>query len=135
VRFDDCTVGTIFRQEFEVSDAKIRAFADMTGDNNPVHLDDAFAAGTRFQKRIAHGMLVASFISKVLGRDFPGDGTIYLSQQVRFRRPVFPGQTVTVEVEVLERKEEKRRLLLRTDVINPDGETVIVGQAEVMKED
>lgn len=107
----------------------------MTGDNNPVHLDDAFAAGTRFQKRIAHGMLVASFISKVLGRDFPGDGTIYLSQQVRFRRPVFPGQTVTVEVEVLERKEEKRRLLLRTDVINPDGETVIVGQAEVMKED
>jgi 3-hydroxybutyryl-CoA dehydratase len=78
-------------------------------------------------------MLVASFISKVLGRDFPGDGTIYVSQKVRFRRPVFIGDTITVEIEVMEKNDEKKRIIMRTDVISDSGEKVVIGEAEVMK--
>jgi len=126
-------IGMMSRQEFIVSEERIRAFAELTGDMNPVHLDEEFAKTTQFGRRIAHGMLVASFISKVLGRDFPGEGTIYVSQKVRFRRPVFIGDTVTVEVEVTEKNDEKKRLILRTDVISEAGEKVIIGEAEVMK--
>ena len=131
--FSDIGIGMITRQTFFVSEERVRAFAELTGDMNPVHLDEEFAKSTQFGRRIAHGMLVSSFISKVLGRDFPGDGTIYVAQKVRFRRPVFIGDTVVVEVEVTEKNEEKRRLILRTDVINESGEKVIIGEAEVMK--
>ena len=126
-------IGMMSRQAFVVSEERVRAFAELTGDMNPVHLDEEFAKTTQFGRRIAHGMLVASFISKVLGRDFPGEGTIYVSQKVRFRRPVFIGDTVTVEVEVTEKNDEKKRLILRTDVISEAGEKVIIGEAEVMK--
>ncbi|HNR62638.1 MAG TPA: MaoC family dehydratase [Thermotogota bacterium] len=131
--FSDIGIGMINRQEFLVSEERVKAFAELTGDMNPVHLDEEFARTTQFGRRIAHGMLVASFISKVLGRDFPGDGTIYVSQKVRFRRPVFIGDKVTVEVEVTEKNDEKKRLILRTDVISESGEKVIIGEAEVMK--
>ena len=131
--FSDIGIGMINRQEFLVSEERVKAFAELTGDMNPVHLDEEFARTTQFGRRIAHGMLVASFISKVLGRDFPGDGTIYVSQKVRFRRPVFIGDKVTVEVEVTEKNDEKKRLILRTDVISVSGEKVIIGEAEVMK--
>lgn len=135
MKFDTIAIGTIYRGVFSVSDQKVRAYAEITGDFNPIHLDDDFAKNTSFGKRIAHGMLTASFISKVLGQDFPGEGTIYITQKVRFRRPVFVGDEVTVEVEVLEKNVEKKRLLLRTDVLDSSGEKVIVGEAEVMKPD
>ncbi len=131
--FSDIGIGMINRQEILVSEERVKAFAELTGDMNPVHLDEEFARTTQFGRRIAHGMLVASFISKVLGRDFPGDGTIYVSQKVRFRRPVFIGDKVTVEVEVTEKNDENERLILRTDVISESGEKVIIGEAEVMK--
>jgi 3-hydroxybutyryl-CoA dehydratase len=133
MEFKAIKTGDNFEMEFNVTDEKVMGFADVSGDNNPVHVDDEFAKNTRFGKRIAHGMLITSFISKVLGRDFPGDGTIYISQEVRFKRPVFIGDIVTVKVEVLEKKEEKNRLILATDVFNKEGKKVIEGKAEVLK--
>src|SRR6185369_2210281 len=81
-----------------ISDGDIRAFANATGDHNPLHLDEEFARQTRFGKRIAHGMLSASLISAVIASDLPGQGSIYLGQTLQFVAPVFPGDTVTARV-------------------------------------
>jgi 3-hydroxybutyryl-CoA dehydratase len=83
-----------------ITDADIRAFAELSGDRNPIHLDDEYAATTRFGRRIAHGMLTASLISTVLGTELPGIGTVYLSQNSQFVAPVYPGDTVTARVTV-----------------------------------
>jgi acyl dehydratase len=115
-----------------VTDADIAAFAALTGDRNPVHLDDAAAARGRFGRRVAHGMLVASGISTVLGTRLPGPGVIYLGQNLRFRAPVFVGDTITARVEVIEVKPDKRQVLLRTSCLNQSGEAVITGEALVL---
>src|SRR6185369_1616895 len=90
-----------------ISDEMIRAFADLTGDTNPVHLDDTYAAGTRFGRRIAHGMIAAGLISATLANDLPGPGTVYLSQTLQFKTPVYPGDTITATVEVKTVRPEK----------------------------
>jgi len=132
--YKDIEVGNTYTQEFTVTDEKVRTFAEISGDDNPLHVDNEFAANTRFKKRIAHGILITSFISKVIGRDFPGDGTIYVSQQVRFKRPVFINDKVMVRIEVLEKKDAKKRIILSTDVYNAENKKVIEGTAEIMKE-
>lgn len=115
----------------EVTDAVIRQFADATGDHNPVHLDDAAAAGTRFGGRIAHGMLSAGFVSAAIATALPGPGSIYLSQSLRFVRPVRPGDVVTVRLEVLDVVAAKRRVRLATACTNQRGEIVVDGEAVV----
>ena len=114
-----------------ISDEMIRSFAEVTGDTNPVHLDDAYAAGTPFGRRIAHGMLAAGMISATLANDLPGPGTIYLGQTLKFRLPVFPGDTITATVEVLSVRPDKPIVTLSTVCVNQDGETVLEGEAVV----
>jgi 3-hydroxybutyryl-CoA dehydratase len=117
-----------------ISDSDIRAFAELSGDFNPVHLDDDFARTTRFGRRIAHGMLGASLISTVLGTKLPGQGAIYLSQTIQFLAPIFPGDTVTAKVTVTNIKEGKPILTLETVCENERGETLIKGEAVVLVE-
>jgi len=118
-----------------VTDAAIQQFADATGDHNPVHLDDAAAARTRFGGRIAHGMLSAGFVSAAIAGVLPGPGSIYLSQSLRFARPVRPGDAVTVRLEVLEVHAARRRVRLATVCTNQRGEVVVDGEAVVMVPD
>jgi len=134
MEYSEIKIGTVYEKDFVVSDEQVRTFARISGDDNPIHVDDEFASKTRFGKRIAHGILVASFISKVIGRDFPGDGTIYVSQNCKFKRPVFIGDKVLVRIEVLDKNDAKKRLILSTDVFNEQDKKVIEGTAEVMKE-
>ena len=109
----------------------IVGFADITGDTNPVHLCDEFAAGTMFRERIAHGMLSASLISAVLGTRLPGPGCIYLSQSLRFRAPVMIGDEVAASATVIEIDAERRRITLET--VCKVGDTVVVdGEAKLM---
>jgi 3-hydroxybutyryl-CoA dehydratase len=116
-----------------VSDADVVAFARVTGDDQLLHLDDAFAAKTRFKKRIAHGMLSAGFISAVLGTKLaPNNVVVYLSQQMRFRLPVGIGDTITAEAEVTAIDAEKRIVTVRTDCLNQNGEAVVKGEATVL---
>jgi 3-hydroxybutyryl-CoA dehydratase len=116
-----------------VSEDDVTGFARVTGDDQPLHLDDGFAARTRFGKRIAHGMLSAGLISAVLGTKLAPDAVVvYLGQQLQFRRPVAIGDTLTAEAEVLTVDEEKRILTLRTDVTNQAGEAVVKGEATVL---
>lgn len=110
----------------------IRAFADLSGDHNPIHLDPDFAAKTPFKKCIAHGMLGASLFSTLLATKLPGPGTIYLSQQVQFKKPVFVDDTLTVTVTIKEMRPDKPILTLETTAANQKGELVILGQATVL---
>ena len=115
-----------------ITDADIRAFAELTGDNNPLHLDDEYAATTRFGRRIAHGMLAASLISSVLGTELPGVGTVYLSQNSQFVAPVYPGDTVTARVTVRMIRDDKPIVTLETICENQRGELLIKGEAVVL---
>lgn len=115
-----------------IDETDIQTFADLTGDHNPVHLDDAFARTTPFKRRIAHGMLTASLISSVLASKLPGEGSIYLGQSLQFVAPVFPGDEITARVTVKEIREDKPIVKLETICLNQHSEVVIRGEATVM---
>ncbi len=117
-----------------ITEADIEAYAALTGDRNPVHLDSAYAARTRFGGRIAHGMLTAGLVSAVLGMHLPGPGAVYLSQTLTFLKPVHIGDTITATVEVTTYDAERRRLHLRTYCANQRGETVLDGEAVLLAE-
>lgn len=108
------------------------AFAALSGDHNPVHLDPAFAATTPFGRPIVHGMFVASLFSRLLAEDLPGAGTIYLSQSLTFRRPVYVGSTVEASVEVVSVDADRRRVTLATAVTDDSGEMCVRGEAMVL---
>jgi acyl dehydratase len=115
-----------------IEQSDIQAFADVTGDHNPVHLDESFAKATRFGGRIAHGMLIASLISSVLANKLPGEGSIYLGQTLQFVAPVFPGDEVTARVTVTEIREGRGIVKLETICLNQSNEIVIRGEAIVL---
>jgi 3-hydroxybutyryl-CoA dehydratase len=126
------TVGDEASLSKTISDADIRTFAQISGDKNPIHLDDEYAKATYFGSRIAHGMLVAGLISAVLGTLLPGPGAVYLSQQLRFTAPVRVGDTVTARVKVTEWDSTRGRIALLTEVVNQEGTTVITGEARLV---
>ncbi len=115
-----------------ISESDVYMYAGISGDFNPAHINAVEAEKGIFKERIAHGMLTASFISTVLGTSLPGPGTIYLSQELSFKRPVKFGDTIEAKVEVIEKIEEKNRLVLRTTCTNQHGDIVIDGKAMVM---
>lgn len=110
----------------------VELFAKVSGDTNSVHLDDAYAATTPFGRRIAHGMFTVSIISAILGNDLPGLGTIYLGQDIKFKAPVFIGDTITATVELIKYREEKRIATFKTFATNQDGVVVVEGEAVVL---
>jgi 3-hydroxybutyryl-CoA dehydratase len=128
---EDLSLGQTADYSREVTATDIDAFAQVTGDDNPVHLDEAYAAATRFGGRIAHGMLSAGYISTVLGTRLPGPGAIYLSQTIRFRRPVRIGDTVTASATIAEIDRGRARVTLKT-VCKVAGEVVADGEAVVL---
>ncbi|MBP8981073.1 MAG: MaoC family dehydratase [Syntrophobacterales bacterium] len=114
-----------------VTETDVYLYAGITGDLNPAHINETYAAGTFFKGRIAHGMLTAGFISAILGMQLPGPGTIYLSQTLKFMAPVRMGDTITGRVEVVEVIPEKNRLRLHTTCKNQEGTVVLDGEALV----
>jgi 3-hydroxybutyryl-CoA dehydratase len=129
---EEITVGQTAEFAKTVTETDVVLFAGITGDFNPAHVNAVEAEAGMFGGRIAHGMLSAGFISTVLAMKLPGPGTIYLSQNLRFVRPVRIGDTVTARVEVAEVIAPKRCIRLMTAVVNQRGETVIDGEAMVM---
>ena len=129
--FDQLTIGDSDRFSKTVTDTDIYLFAGVTGDFNPAHIDEAYAQGTFFKTRIAHGMLSAGFISAVIGTRLPGPGTVYMRQALDFLAPVRIGDTVTATVEVIEKMEDKKRVRLRTTCVNQEGTRVLDGEALV----
>lgn len=114
-----------------VSESDIYVFSGVSGDLNPAHINEQFAARTSFQTRIAHGILTAGFVSAVIGCKLPGPGTIYIKQELNFREPVRIGDTITARVEVAEIIPEKNRVRLKTTAVNHNGIIVLDGDALV----
>jgi 3-hydroxybutyryl-CoA dehydratase len=110
----------------------VALFGRISGDHNPVHFDDDYAATTRFGKRIVHGMLTASLISALLANDLPGPGSVYLSQTLSFKAPVYLGDTLTATAELTEYRARSRVATFKTTCHNQDGTLVIEGEAVVL---
>jgi 3-hydroxybutyryl-CoA dehydratase len=125
-------IGTTASRTQTFTDEAVRIFAQVSGDDNPIHLDDAYAQGTPFGRRLVHGILTASLISATIANDLPGRGSIYMSQTLKFTVPVFIGDTVTATVEVIDFRERRRIVTLQTTCTNQDGKVVLTGEAVVM---
>lgn len=125
--------GTTYNHEFQFTQDEVAQFAKVTGDNNPVHLDAAYAAKTMFKRPIMHGFLGGSVFSKVFGTLFPGEGTIYLKQSMAFMRPMYVDTAYEVRMTVKEVNKEKHRAVVDTIIVDKaSGDTVISGEATVM---
>ncbi|WP_298431283.1 MaoC/PaaZ C-terminal domain-containing protein [Ottowia sp.] len=132
ITFDELCIGQSAQRRRALTQDDIEAFAAVSGDTNPAHLDPAYADGTPFHGVIAHGMWAGALISAVLGTQLPGPGTIYLEQNLRFVRPVHVGDALTVTVTVLSKEPEKKRVELDCTVSNQHGDTVVFGVALVL---
>jgi 3-hydroxybutyryl-CoA dehydratase len=130
-RAHELNVGDHAQFSKTISETDIYLFAGITGDMNPAHINEEYARGTFFERRIAHGMLPAGFISNVLGTLLPGPGTIYMKQSLTFRAPVYIGDTITARVEVIEVNVEKNRARLSTTCTNQADTLVLDGEALV----
>ena len=118
-----------------ISEKDVNAFAEISGDKNPVHLDENYAKQTRFGKRIAHGAFSFGLISAALGNELPGHGTVYMSQAIKFIKPVYFGDTITALVEITAIRADKGIITLKTDCANQRGEIVADGEAVVFHQD
>ncbi|MDR2443312.1 MAG: MaoC family dehydratase [Deltaproteobacteria bacterium] len=130
--FDEISIGQMAEKTTVITADLIAKFAELTEDANPVHLDETYAKGTFFGRRVAHGMIAASLQSALLGSELPGPGTIYLSQNLEFKAPVFPEDVVTVKLCVLEKDESSKKIKIRTTTTKQDGQIVIDGTAVVL---
>jgi acyl dehydratase len=125
-------VGDTFKHSFSFTQEDVVLFAKVTGDNNPVHLDEEYASKTLFKRPIIHGMLGATVFSKVFGTMFPGEGTIYLNQNLQFLRPMLVNTIYNAQFEVSEIDREKHRATISTSVTNEEGKKVVDGSAILM---
>lgn len=126
----DLEVGENASYSQTITDADIKAFAGISGDNNPVHMDDEYASNSRYKKRIAHGLLSASFFSALFGTKLPGYGCVYVSQNLKFKRPVYLGDTVIAKITVISIDYDKKRVKFKTNCI-VRNKVVIEGFAEI----
>lgn len=132
MKFKDLRIGMTDSMTKSFTEKDVLQFAQISADMNPLHIDEEAAKNGLFGKRVAHGILVSGLISAVLGTKLPGEGTIYLGQELRFRKPVFLDDVITAKVEVVELIEEKSMAILNTTCTNQNGETVITGKATVL---
>src|SRR4028118_1414968 len=130
--FMNVKIGETFSASKQITDSVVRVFAELSGDYNPIHLDEEFASKTRFGRRIAHGMISGALISAVLGYEFKERKIVYLSQTLKFTAPVFLDDTVTATATVTNIREDKPIVTLETICANQNGETVVKGEAVVM---
>lgn len=130
--YDELSIGQSDSMTRTVTDADVQAFAMVTHDYNSVHLDDAYAASTPFKGRIVHGMWAAGLISALLGTRFPGLGVVYISQSLKFPRPIYIGDTVTVTLTVTEKLDRRNWVTLDCKVVNQDGKVVVSGVSQVV---
>lgn len=128
----DLKIGDKFSTSKQITDSVVRAFADLSGDHNPIHIDEEFAKTTRFGRRIAHGMISGALISAVLGYEFKERRVVYLSQTLKFIAPVFIDDTVTATATVTNIREDKNIVTLETFCTNQNGEVTLKGEAVVM---
>jgi 3-hydroxybutyryl-CoA dehydratase len=129
-QIEEITPGMTATMSHLVTESDVAGFANLSGDHNPVHLDDEYASKSRFGKRIAHGLFGASFFSGLFGTRLPGPGCVYAGQNLKFRRPVFIGDVLVATITVLSVDVQKKRVNFST-ICTVDGKEVIIGDADI----
>ncbi|MEH6549981.1 MAG: MaoC/PaaZ C-terminal domain-containing protein [Pseudomonadales bacterium] len=132
IPYDELVIGQKASYSHTVTDEDIILFAKLSGDTNPVHLDEEYAATTQFGGRIAHGMLTGALISAAVALNMPGPGTIYLGQTMRFRAPVRIGDTLTVNMELTTKNDKRKIVTLDIVVVNQNGDKVVTGESTAL---
>lgn len=122
-------VGQSAQRTKTIADADLRAYAEITGDYNPLHFDDGFAAGTRFGRRVAQGGITAGMLNALVAMDLPGPGTVFMSQTLTYRAPAYVGDTLTARVEVVSLKPDKPVCQLKFEVRNQRGDVILDAEA------
>ena len=130
-KFDQFQVGDKAEIKHTITAEDIRKFVDLTGDDNPLHVDPAYAEKTSFKGVVAHGMLSASFISTIIGKHLPGEGALWVSQSFNFLLPVRIGDELTIVAEIVDKKDKGNRLFLRTEIKNQHKQVILNGESQV----
>ena len=133
MKFEDLRIGMFEEGGKTITEADIVNYAGLSLDINPIHLNNEYAKNSIFKERIAHGMLTSGLISAVLGTKLPGEGSIYLSQTLKFISPVKIGDTITAKAEIIDINPEKKIITIKTTCINQNKNIVIDGEAKVLK--
>ena len=131
-KFDDITIGLVEEFSIEITESMVDNFAEFSGDYNELHMDEDYASTTSFGKRICHGMLLASFFSRLVGMSIPGKNALYFSQSINFQSPCFIGDRIIVRGEVTEKSESTHIITIKTTILNQDSKCLIDGIAKVI---
>jgi len=131
-KFDDITIGLTKEFSIEITESMINNFAEFTGDYNKLHTDESYASTTSFGKRVCHGMLLASFFSRLVGMSIPGKNALYFSQSINFQSPCFIGDQILVRGEVIEKSGFEHMITIKTTILNQDSKCIIDGIAKVV---
>lgn len=132
IPFDELQEGQTAEYVKTITEDDIKLFAIVSGDNNPLHLDEEYAKTTRFGRCIAHGAICAAIISAAVATKLPGPGSIYGGQEMKFKKPVYPGDTITAKLTLLEKKRKANIILIECVMTNQHGETVFTGVSTVI---
>ena len=130
--FDEIMLGVKTKFTVQINESTINEFARISGDYNPLHMDEQYASKTQFGKRVCHGMLLASFFSRLVGMYMPGKNALYFSQTLNFQTPCFVGDKVTIEGEVIEKSQSTRIITIKTTAYNQVGKCLVDGTAKVI---
>jgi acyl dehydratase len=129
-------LGQIYKESFSFTQEDVNRFAELTGDTNPIHIDPSYAANTIFKKPIMHGILGASVLSKVLGTQFPGEGTVYIKQEMNFKRPMYVDVTYEAVMTVKDVNKEKHLAVIETKIVEKEsGKINLIGDAHIMNKE
>ena len=131
-KFDDITIGLTKEFSIEITESMINNFAEFTGDYNELHMDESYASTTSFGKRVCHGILLASFFSRLVGMSIPGKNALYFSQSINFQSPCFIGDQILVRGEVIEKSGFEHMITIKTTILNQDSKCLIDGIAKVI---
>ncbi|MBO8161294.1 MAG: MaoC family dehydratase [Thermosipho sp. (in: Bacteria)] len=129
MKYEDLKIGDTYSKETIVKSDDVLKFAEITGDKNPIHINEEYAKKSIFGGRISHGILLLGYLSAVLGMEFPGPGTIYMKQEAKFLKPVYVGEKIKICIEVKEKNDEKKRVKVSTQIFKENGEIAIDGEA------
>lgn len=130
--FEQIKIGDTIKFTEKIDQARLDNFASLSGDYNPLHMNDNYAANTRFEKRVCHGMLLASFFSKLVGMHMPGKNALYFSQTLNFQAPCYIGDEITIQGEVIDKSDSTRMITLKTLIHNSVGVCLVDGVAKVL---
>ena len=130
--FDEIMLGVKTKFTVQINESTINEFARISGDCNPLHMDEQYAAKTQFGKRVCHGMLLASFFSRLIGMYMPGKNALYFSQTLNFQTPCFVGDKITIEGKVIDKSQSTRIITIKTTAYNQVGKCLVDGTAKVI---